>query len=140
MRNVEAERFVLVLLDELQGVLVDQVRGIALLLRLLAPMPPVVLHVVAPVVDVVDVSAVVALEIVESVVLRMVFRIFPRIAQVPLADHACGIPGHLEKLGEGHFGLVQPLAMLRMGGARMDDGLNPHPLLVTPREQTGPRG
>ena len=140
VRHVEAEGLVLVLLDELQGVFVDQVRGVALLLRLLAPMPPVVLHVVAPVVDVVDVSAVVALEVIKAVVLRMVFRVLARIAQMPLSHYTGNVPGLLEQLGEGHLGLMQPLAMFRMIGVRMNNGLNPHPLLVTPREQSGPRG
>ena len=138
--NVEAKGLVLVLLEEFQGILVDKVGGIALFRSLFSPVPPVVLHVVTPVVDIVDVSAVVAHEVIEAVVLRMVFRVLARVTQVPLAHHAGSVAGLLEQLGESDLGLAQPLAVFGMVGMRMNDGLDPNPLLVAPREQAGPGG
>ena len=140
MGNVETKRLVLVLLQEFQSVLVDEVGGVALFRGLLAPVPPVVLHVIAPVVDVIDVPTVIAHEVIKAVVLRMIVRVLARVAQMPLSHQAGGITGFLEQLREGDLGLLQALAVLGVVGARMNDRFDAHPLLVTPREQAGPGG
>ena len=75
MGNVEAEWAVLVFLNEFEGVAIDQVSGVAIFNGFFSTVPPIVLVVISPVIDVVDVAAVVAAEIVESMILRVKFGI-----------------------------------------------------------------
>lgn len=58
--------------DELQGVTIDQIGRVALLFRPFAAVPPVMLVVVANVADEVDIAAVLADELVEAVILRVI--------------------------------------------------------------------
>ena len=140
MGDVEAERLVAIVLDELEGIAIDEMSGIALLNRFLAAVPPVVLLVIAPVAEVVDVAAVVAFKVIEPMVVGVKLRIFFRIAEVPLADDACGVAGLLEEFGEGNLGLFQALAVLGMIVVRMNHSLDAGPLLVTSGEQAGAGG
>ena len=80
MGNVKAERLVFVLIDELQRVFVDQMRGVALFFGFLFAVPPVVLIVVSPVVDIIDITAVVASEIIKAMVFRMILGSFLRVS------------------------------------------------------------
>ena len=100
-------------LDELDRVAIDEIGDVAFLASSLTSMPPVMLHVVADVADEVDVPSVVADELVEAVVLRVINLGHPRVALMPFADHARGIACALECFGEGHFVLLQNLATSR---------------------------
>ena len=98
--NVEAEGLVPVFFDELQGILVYQVRSVSFLLGFNTAVPPVVFVVVAIVAGVIDVAAEVADEIIKAVVKRMVFGSLGCVAEVPLADKAGGVTGFPECFGE----------------------------------------
>ena len=83
MRHIEAERMVVMPIDELHRISVDQVGGVAFLRCVDATVPPIVFHVVADMADEIDVAAVIADELVEAVVLRMIVRRVLRIACAP---------------------------------------------------------
>ena len=138
MRNVETEGFVLILLDELQGIPVDQMRRIALFHRFLSSMPPIVLHVITPVIDVIDIPAVIAFEIVKPVVLRVVVRVLFRVTEMPLAHDTRGVTSMLEQLRKGHLGFLQALPVLRMLSRGMNDGFDASALLVATGQEPGP--
>ena len=70
-------------IDELHRITVDQVGGVAFLRCVDATVPPIVFHVVADMADEIDVAAVIADELVEAVVLRMIVRRVLRIACAP---------------------------------------------------------
>ena len=83
MRHIEAERMVVMPIDELHRITVDQVGGVAFLRCVDATVPPIVCPVVADMADEIDVAAVIADELVEAVVLRMIVRRVLRIACAP---------------------------------------------------------
>ena len=61
-------------IDELDRVTIDEIGDVAILPRLLATVPPVMFIVITDVADEVNVAAVIADELVEAVLLRVVVR------------------------------------------------------------------
>ena len=98
MRDIEAEGLLrrAVPFHEIERIPVDQVRGVAVLARLLPAVPPIVDIVVADMADEIDVAAVVAAEIVESMILRVKFGIAFWVAHVPFADYSSSVSVFLE--------------------------------------------
>ncbi len=95
MRHIAAERTVVMPIDELHRITVDQVGGVALLRWVDATVPPIVRQVVADRADEIDVTAVIADELVEAVVLRVIVLRVLGIAEMLLADDARGVPDGL---------------------------------------------
>ena len=100
--KVNEERPILVLVDELQGVVEPDVGAVAgNLLGLAVAEVDVVEVVVTPVVGpLTDAAPAVAEDVVETLVLRAVRVV---IAQVPFAEHAGAVAGRLEHLGHRDF-------------------------------------
>ena len=94
--DIETERPVLVLVNEFEGVAIDQMGCVSIFYGFFSAMPPIVFVVIPPVVDVVDIATVVSAEVVEPMVLRMEFGIAFRISQVPFADDSCSVSIFLE--------------------------------------------
>ena len=140
MRHIAAERTVVMPIDELHRITVDQVGGVALLRWVDATVPPIVRQVVADRADEIDVTAVIADELVEAVVLRVIVLRVLGIAEMLLADDARGVPDGLRLFRQRDLTFLQALAMLGVRAHGVDDRFDARALLIAAGHQPGPGG
>ena len=130
MRDVKTKRSALVLFDKLQRVLVDEVCRVALFLRFPLALPPIVGHVIPPVIDVIDVATDITHKVIESVIHRMILRCLLCIAEVPLANEPRRIAVLFKKFGKGDLVFVQTFAMFRVIRMRVNHRFDTSALLI----------
>ena len=145
--EVEEERRLLVSGDELGGILCQQVCGIARLVFEHPVFPPIQLFlaVACDVRVVIHVAADIAAELIEAVVHRVKTEV---VSEMPFANERGAVAGLLEHCGQREFRgrkAPRPSLLEVLFALRTEDGRKVRirdfdaPLLVSPREQRGPR-
>lgn len=136
MCNIEAERAVFVFVDELLGIVRDQMRAVAGLVGEFSTVPPIQ-HAHPIVVGMeIDIAADVSVKFIKSLIYGIVG---PGVAEMPFAHHAGPVSGSAKVFGEGDFlGLKSVVAVLFWIGEH--DFGHAGTLLISSGEQRGTGG